>query len=166
MLADFFARSIRLESFEIGDSTFSLDSLQETLRTLPPTIQELRIHNLPGGWQELDDSVLEVLATSGLCLTLRNLTIERGSKISDDAILQFVTARMLEFGTPVLQRVEIHFDRKVILDVVPSLQPFFDTGLIVSLDYSPPAPKGLSPWDGLEDNPDSSVWARRPRNYW
>ncbi|KAJ6465863.1 hypothetical protein C8R45DRAFT_1219683 [Mycena sanguinolenta] len=168
-LADFFLRSTRLESFQINTNISPLSFLHEILRSLPPTIRHLRIRDIPvGGVPQsitIDDTILEVLATPGLCPALHHLTIERGSNISDPAVLQFITARMLEFE-PLLQRVEIKFDRMMMVDIMPSLHQFLETGLTVSLDYLSPWTLSFSPWDGLDHNPGISPWARRPLDYW
>ncbi|KAF8207959.1 hypothetical protein K438DRAFT_1814705 [Mycena galopus ATCC 62051] len=35
-----------------------------------------------------------------------------------------------------LRRIAIHFQRGMTLDILPSLRPFIDSGLVISLDYS------------------------------
>ncbi|KAJ6465866.1 hypothetical protein C8R45DRAFT_877402 [Mycena sanguinolenta] len=166
-LADFFARSIHLDNFEFGDTIFSMPSFHEALRTLPPAIQQLRLRRvLNGGWGELDDESLRILATPGLCPALRHLTIDRSSNISNAAVLQFITARMLQFIPRTLEHVDIKFDQEMTDDIMPSLQPFLETGLAVSLDYPQLWTLPSSPWEGLEDGPDDPFWSRRPINYW
>ncbi|KAJ6465864.1 hypothetical protein C8R45DRAFT_1079824 [Mycena sanguinolenta] len=167
-LADFFIRSMRLESFEISINTFSTPSFHETLRALTPTVHRLRIRRmcLPGiGSRDLDDAALKVLATPGLCPALRHLIIDCGP--SDAAVLQLIIARMLEFEPPMLQHVEVKFDRDMTIDIMPGLQPFLEAGLAVSLKYWLPRIPSFNPWQGLEDSPDVDLpWVRRRINYW
>ncbi|KAF7373730.1 hypothetical protein MSAN_00584000 [Mycena sanguinolenta] len=168
-LADFFTRSTRVESFEVTDNTLSSPSLDELLQSLPPTICRLKIRSIPSsGWaippRRVDDATLQVLATLGVCPALRHLTIEQGTDISDAALLQFITARMLEFDPSLLECVEVKFGRGSTIDIMPDLQPFLHAGLTVSLDYSPVLLIRSSPWTGLDEYPDP--WPGRIRDYW
>ncbi|KAF7373732.1 hypothetical protein MSAN_00584300 [Mycena sanguinolenta] len=166
---DFFARSTRLESLDIPNNIFVTPSFHDILRSLPPTIDRLRIRSLPiSGWsvspRRADDAMLQVLTTPGLCPTLRDLVIEQGTDISDAAVLQFITARMLQFSPATLRRFEIKFDRGMTVDIMPSLQSFLETGLTVSLIY--PLPFSLSPWGGLDDNPHVTIGSQRRNDDW
>ncbi|KAJ7815503.1 hypothetical protein B0H14DRAFT_2847375 [Mycena olivaceomarginata] len=151
-LSDFFTSAIRLESFDICTSIFTGSSFRGTLCDLPPTIQRLKIRNNDGGWGQapplgLDDEAMAALTLPG------HLSIDRSNNISDEAVLQFITTRRLECPST-LKHVEIHFDRQVILDIMPSLRAFIETGLTVSLNYNPPLPPfHHSPWQGLPDAP-------------
>ncbi|KAF7373712.1 F-box domain-containing protein [Mycena sanguinolenta] len=168
-LLGFFMRSTRLESFQINSKIFPLSFLHEIFRSLPPTMRHLSLRDirLSGAPQrvDIDDATLEVLATPGLFPALHHLAIEQGHSISDATVLRFITARMLEFK-PLLRRVEIKFDRAMTVDIMPSLRQFLDTGLAVSLDYLAPWTPNFSPWDGLDDNPGTDLWSRRPIRYW
>ncbi|KAJ6501986.1 hypothetical protein C8R45DRAFT_819275, partial [Mycena sanguinolenta] len=175
-LLDFCARSVILERFDITDNTFLTPSLDEILRSLPPTIQRLCIRSIPshrpwGSQLTADDATLDVLASSGICPALRHLTIEEGTDITDAAILQFITTRMLKFEPPLLRHVEIRFHRDMTVDVMPSFQQFLENGLDISLDYPVPFALRSSPWAGLDDDPEadnSLTWVQRPTpvNYW
>ncbi|KAJ6465785.1 hypothetical protein C8R45DRAFT_1022386 [Mycena sanguinolenta] len=169
-LIDFLARSIRLEHFDITDNTFLTPPLHDILRSLPTTLHRLRIRGISPSQnpsqRRADDAALEILATSAL----RHLIIEQGGDITDAAILQFVTARMLIPGPSTLQYVEIRFHRDMTVDIMPGLQPFLETGLDVSLKYPATPPLRSSPWEGLNDHPDASTSARARKqlavNYW
>ncbi|KAJ7258061.1 hypothetical protein B0H12DRAFT_1218305 [Mycena haematopus] len=161
---DFLARAICLESFQMSPQPFSTPLFHKALRSLPPTVKELRIRGMPtsgsGPGQSIEDGTLKVLTTAGFCPALRHVTIDAGSSLSDAAVLQFITVRMLEFEPPTLERVEVQFRRAMTVDIMPSLQPFLDTGLSVSLDYSVPSFQDYSPWDGLADDPDKPLFQR------
>ncbi|KAF7362461.1 hypothetical protein MVEN_00593700 [Mycena venus] len=174
-LADFFARSTRLEGLDLDCRPFSKSTFLESLHSLPPSIQRLRICDPDRGWGNLegansfDDETLTALTSSGICPALQHLSIDHGDHISDEAILQFITARRLESQTT-LKRVDIYFRmRQMTLDVMPSLQPFIEAGLTVSLIYPPPFPlPQQSPWDGLADAPQVSPpgWPFPPMLEW
>ncbi|KAF7373727.1 hypothetical protein MSAN_00583700 [Mycena sanguinolenta] len=171
-LTDFLARSNRLESFDINENAFLAPSLHDSLRSLRPTVERLRIRRtLICEWfQAVDDATLGVLASSGLLPALRHLIIDDGTHLSDPAVLQFITTRMLGSNPPTLWRVEIQFDRDATDDIMPALQPFLDTGLAVSLNYTSIMSLSLSPWEGLDEDVYKNVLSRdinpRPMNYW
>ncbi|KAJ7816529.1 hypothetical protein B0H14DRAFT_2844683 [Mycena olivaceomarginata] len=158
-LPQFLATTVRLESFETNDKTLSSTCWWETLHNLPPTLHRLSIRAMDGSWRlPIGDDTLEALVTPGICPALQDLSIERGSNLSDAAVLQFITTRMQQSRTSggmALRRVEIQFRRQMIVDIMPSLQPFLETGLTVSLIYLPIPPWQFSPWQGLTDAPDA-----------
>ncbi|KAF8201289.1 hypothetical protein K438DRAFT_1821740 [Mycena galopus ATCC 62051] len=149
-LGDFFADSNRLESLDIDTKIFSKIPLLETLRALPPTLQQLKICEIDDMWGPpptcLDDDVLGVLSSPGICPALQDLYIRRGFGVSEDAVLRFITARI-----STLKRVDIHFHREMAVDIMPSLRGFIEMGLAVSLIYLPAPPSQFSPWLGLAD---------------
>ncbi|KAF7338679.1 hypothetical protein MVEN_02094500 [Mycena venus] len=166
-LADFFARSTCLESVEINSNTFLKTTFLEGLRSLPPTIQWLQIRDRNNAWgvspTPLDDDTLAILTSPELCPALQHFSVDHGFSMSDAAILRFITARMLE-PQNTLQQVNIEFNRQMTLDIMPSLQPFIEAGLAISLIYQPPFQSQFSPWHGLADAPtlDAPLWFPPP----
>jgi hypothetical protein len=164
-LAPFFALWTRLEILNIDSNSFSKSSLLESLRSLPPTLRILNIHDITHGAEvplSLDDDALRVLEPR--CPALETLVINYCCLITDAALLQFITARMSgEFRTA-LKFVAVQFSRQMMLDIMPSLQPFMEAGLDISITYLPlqAIPTPFSPWQGLEDAP--SPWG--PPVYW
>jgi hypothetical protein len=167
-LSDFFMRSICLRSLEIDTHAFSKTSLLDTLCHLPSTMRQLKIPATESAWQlqgSFDDDALAVLASSGLCPALQDLFIGHGLHgISDAAILRFITARMMLEPRTALKSVEIHFDRPMTMDIMPNLRAFIETGLTVSLIYTPSLQ--YSPWNGLPDAPAVvyPAWTASTRN--
>jgi hypothetical protein len=164
-LAPFFALWTRLEILSIDSNSFSKSSLLESLRSLPATLRILNIHDITHGAEvplSLDDDALQVLEPR--CPALETLVINYCCLITDAALLQFITARMSgEFRTA-LKFVAVQFSRQMMLDIMPSLQPFMEAGLDISITYLPlqAIPTPFSPWQGLEDAP--SPWG--PPVYW
>ncbi|KAJ7762555.1 hypothetical protein B0H16DRAFT_516757 [Mycena metata] len=173
-LAPFFARSPNLETLEIDSVAFSKAALTESFLGLPPTIRRLGIHNLNNRWattdpSSLDDETLAVLTpVHGLpaqcCPVLQDLFINHCTDITDEALRRFVTGRMNDTH-PTLLRIEVQFDRAMELDILPTLEPFIDSGLNISITHFAPAPLNFSPWQGLSDAPvilppapQPSVW--------
>ncbi|KAJ7354544.1 hypothetical protein DFH08DRAFT_855203 [Mycena albidolilacea] len=154
-LSDFFAGSLCLYSLEIDNHVLSKTSLLDTLCHLPSTMRQLKIPTTESAWGlqgSFDDDALAVLASSGPCPALQDLFIGHNLHgISDAAILQFITARMMLEPRTALKSVEIHFDRPMTIDIMPNLRPFIETGLTVSLIYTPSLQ--YSPWNGLPDAP-------------
>ncbi|KAJ6557847.1 hypothetical protein B0H19DRAFT_1148742, partial [Mycena capillaripes] len=72
--------------------------------------------------------------------------------ISDEALLQFITARMIH-SPATLTNVHVQFHRPMMVDILPSLEPFIEAGLDVSLTYVRPPPLQISPWRGLVEGP-------------
>ncbi|KAJ7354485.1 hypothetical protein DFH08DRAFT_933964 [Mycena albidolilacea] len=155
-LHDFFANSVCMESLTIDTNIFIKPCFIETLPGLPPTIRRLMIRDTGGGWAppppSLDDDTLAVLMSPELCPALQELYMNCGNTISDTAVLQFISARMQDPRTA-LKRVDIRFGRPMTLDIMSSLRTFIETGLEVSLMYSPIIPSQNSPWQGLVDAP-------------
>ncbi|KAJ7661523.1 hypothetical protein DFH06DRAFT_1471951 [Mycena polygramma] len=160
-VARVFALWTKLENLEIDSNSFSKSSLLESLRALPPTLRRLSIHDLLRHPQStvtpLDDDTLAVLTPkSGLsappCPALQTLLMDYCSLITDAALLRFITPRM-DQARPALKRVDVRFNRDMSLDIRPSLQPFIENGLDVSITYNPPFPVRFSPWKGLPDAP-------------
>ncbi|KAJ6538775.1 hypothetical protein DFH09DRAFT_1283160 [Mycena vulgaris] len=98
-LASFLTSSTHLESLEIDAETFSKPSPMQILRSLPPAMQRLQIHDVSatdrGGWavseepSSLDDDVLALFvsttAAKTCCPGLREIRIDNTRKISDVA---------------------------------------------------------------------------------
>ncbi|KAJ7165542.1 hypothetical protein C8R43DRAFT_212698 [Mycena crocata] len=156
---------MHLEHLHIESHLFleTSTSMIETFLSFPPTLMRLKIDvstRYTNGWDPSDlpdDEVLAVLTPNhgrpaALCPVLQELIISNCSAISDTALLRFIDARMQLGPSPALKLVKIQFGRKVQLDIIPSVQPFIDTGLDVSLQYYPLGPQ-FSPWEGLVDDP-------------
>ncbi|KAJ7762516.1 hypothetical protein B0H16DRAFT_1529062 [Mycena metata] len=163
-LAPFFARSGDLEILEIDSMAFSRAALTESLLGLPPTIRRLGLHNLNNRWgiagpPALADETLAALTPAhGLpiqcCPGLQDLFISHCTDITDEALLHFVTVRMSE-RHPTLLRIDVQFDRVMEADILPTLAPFIESGLNISISHLAPVPARLSPWLGLADAPPS-----------
>ncbi|KAF8196783.1 hypothetical protein K438DRAFT_1825544 [Mycena galopus ATCC 62051] len=156
-LGDFVAGLFQLETLDIDLKLFSKITLIETLRALPPTLQRLQIYHLDFPWGSsptcFDDDTLAVLTSPGVCPALQRLDIEHGLSLTEDAVLRFITARIMKAPTT-LNYVGIRFGRqKGGLDIMPSLQAFIEQGLTVSLVYLPYSSWESSPWRGLADAP-------------
>ncbi|KAJ7140967.1 hypothetical protein C8R44DRAFT_726662 [Mycena epipterygia] len=152
----FLASSRCLQNLELTNM-FLTSSLSEIVRSLPPTIQRLYIYAQQQGWfgaparSSFNDGILaDLTPTAGFpvlcCPALQDLYIEHCPAISDAALLRFITARMAVEPRPTLARIDINFDREIELDVLPSLQPFIETGLVVSISHLPPISSQFSPW--------------------
>ncbi|KAJ6544211.1 hypothetical protein B0H19DRAFT_1169962 [Mycena capillaripes] len=161
-VARFFGICTRLESLDIDSNSFTKSSFLETLRSLPPTIQRLSIRdgeNIIDQPLPLDDDGLGILTpspgvTAYSCPALETLTIRYCRAITDAALLRFITVRTANQSQPqTLKRVEVHFDRPMTLDILPSLQPFIQTGLDVVITHISPFERRFSPWQGLPDDP-------------
>ncbi|KAF7368653.1 hypothetical protein MVEN_00189500 [Mycena venus] len=144
----------RLETVRINSMLFNF-SLLELLQNLPPTIRRLHLDDKSGTF--LDDDVLAVFTpapggSAPCCPALEALIMDQCPLISDAAVLRFITARMNQ-SSLTLKRLKIHFRRLMTLDILPSLQPFIDAGLEVSLHHT--MPQRVSPWQGLPDTPPS-----------
>jgi hypothetical protein len=164
--ADFFARSTRMESVDLDSNAFSKSSFLQNLRGLPPTLQRLGVHDRMNGWgipSVFDDEALAVLTPAQSCPALQQLFVFHGFSISDAALLRFITAKMTSESGTTLMRVDVQFDRYMLLDIFPSLQPFIETGLDVSITHLPLPTSQFSPWQGLSDAPDT--WDSSD-NYW
>jgi hypothetical protein len=168
-LANFFARCTRMESVDIDSNAFSKSFFLQSLRGLPPTLQRLGIHDRMNGWgmpppsSPFDDEALAVLIPAQSCPALQQLFVYHCSSISDAALLRFIAAKMTSESGTTLTRVDIQFDRYLLLDILPSLKPFIETGLDVSITHLPPPASRFSPWHGLSDAPDS--WGSSD-DYW
>ncbi|KAJ7879490.1 hypothetical protein B0H14DRAFT_1603545 [Mycena olivaceomarginata] len=157
-LLSFFAASTRLESINIDGAMFSKAILIDIFRRLPLGVRHITIARPV--WQPrledttFDDEILEALTVSpghSLCPALEEAVIHYCPKVSDEAILHFIMSRM-----PTLKLVDIKFDRERKLDIIPTLQPFFEAGLKTSISYITfPSPR-FSPWAGLPDPPTIS----------
>jgi hypothetical protein len=172
--SSFLAVSTRLESLNISTDTFSKASLVHLFRGLPPTMQRLKIIE---SWAPLgiditfDDDILALLTpsqdrSSPCCPALQELTIRQCVAVSDTALLRLISARMTAESCSPLQRVEVSFSRQKEFDILPTLQPFMDSGLLISLKYFASTPSHLSPWLGLRSPeiapfPDDEGWEAR-----
>ncbi|KAJ7022722.1 hypothetical protein C8F04DRAFT_1137129 [Mycena alexandri] len=136
-LAKCFASWSRLESVDIGGDSFAKSSLLANIpnRSGPGMLPTT----------SLDDDALAILTpTDGLpppCPALEILHIDYCTDVTDEAILRFITARMLQFN------------RYMTLDILPSIQPFIERGLDVSITHIEPYKTQFSPWQGLDDAP-------------
>ncbi|KAJ7366565.1 hypothetical protein DFH08DRAFT_728613 [Mycena albidolilacea] len=142
------AASPRLKIIKIDSDAFTKSSLIDFLRGLPPTIQQLHILDPIAPWIEawLDDDGLAVLATH--CPGLQELTILNCRKVSDEALLRFIS------GMPALKHIAVEFRRERDSDIRPSIQPLVDGGLSSIITYLPDLPPPpFSPWEGLFDEP-------------
>ncbi|KAJ7354579.1 hypothetical protein DFH08DRAFT_955964 [Mycena albidolilacea] len=157
-LLSFFAASTRLESINIDGAMFSKAILIDIFRRLPLGVRHITIARHV--WQPrladttLDDEVLEALTVSpghSLCPALEEMVIHYCPKVSDEAILRFIMSRM-----PTLKFVDIKFDRERKVDILPTLQPFFEAGLKTSISYITFPSPSFSPWAGLPDPPTIS----------
>ncbi|KAJ6562563.1 hypothetical protein B0H19DRAFT_1234134, partial [Mycena capillaripes] len=154
-LAPFFAFWTHLESLHIDSKTFSKSTLLDSIQNLPPSLQRLSIFDMSHEAQlaSLDDDVLAVLAPG--CPALKTVLINFCSAISDAALLKFITARMTGKYRTTLKHLQVRFNRHMRLDILPSLEPFIETGLDVSITYAPPPSfSPSSPWQGLADASD------------
>ncbi|KAJ7130898.1 hypothetical protein C8R46DRAFT_1141413 [Mycena filopes] len=165
-LADILSHWPRLERLEIDSNGFSEASLVESLRSLPPAMKKLKIHDIPNRAHpgvptcSLTDDVLNSLTpalsspTPICCPALETIEISNCIALSDAAILRFITARMVNDHCRALTRVNIQFHREMVLDIQPDLEPFIASGLDVSIGYPQNhwQPR-FSPWDGLPDAP-------------
>ncbi|KAJ6557850.1 hypothetical protein B0H19DRAFT_1148768 [Mycena capillaripes] len=86
----------------------------------------------------------------------------RAQGISDEALLQFITAR-IRHSPATLTHVHVQFERQMTLDILPSLEPFIEAGLDVSLTYVRPSPLQISPWQGLAEGPPPLSWGPPPQ---
>ncbi|KAJ7019420.1 hypothetical protein C8F04DRAFT_1147501 [Mycena alexandri] len=159
-LAQFFARSSRLERLEIRSYTFSRSSLLESLRGLPGTMRELIIHDFPHRSSyidsaiTLDDDVLALLGgDSTPCPALETLHLNHCTNVSDEALLQFIMAHMSGESQTKLKYIKVQFDRRMTLDIFSSLPPFVSSNLGLFITHLPPLKMRFSPWQGVDDDP-------------
>ncbi|KAJ7797542.1 hypothetical protein B0H14DRAFT_2466872, partial [Mycena olivaceomarginata] len=124
----------RLESISVDRTAFPGSSLINFLRSLPPTVRRLDITEpmvAPLGDALDDDDVFAALEASldrpSLFPALEELVICHCYDFSDEALLRFVTSRV-----PTLKLVDVQFDRRMQVDILPSLEPFTATGLKTS----------------------------------
>ncbi|KAJ6581781.1 hypothetical protein B0H19DRAFT_1116461 [Mycena capillaripes] len=159
-LTPFFASCTRLEHVNIGTSTFkfSRSCLLDSLRNLPSSLRRLDIMDFPHVGPGiappcLDDEALTVLLPC--CPALEYLHIRYCDMISDAAFLKFITERMTGEFRAALKDVYVQFNRAMTLDILPSLAPFIETGINISVNYTPAQPSitPFSPWQGLGDGP-------------
>ncbi|KAJ6616655.1 hypothetical protein B0H10DRAFT_2036413 [Mycena sp. CBHHK59/15] len=161
-LASFLATATRLDTLNIDTESFTPSSLVELLRSLPPSMQRLRItdrvHRMSAAGV-LNDDALAILTPSPsdaapCCPALRELHVSESCTISDEAFLRFITARMAA-APRTLKRV----------DILPDLQAYMDDGLEVSIRHLPAPVWQHSPWQGLPDapmGPVGSPWGFMP----
>ncbi|KAJ7850033.1 hypothetical protein B0H14DRAFT_2764498 [Mycena olivaceomarginata] len=132
------ATCARLKFIATDNATFSKYRWMDFLRNLPPTIQRFRI--VPSGhiFEASPDPILPVL---------EELTVDDGHfVVSDEVLLRFIVSRI-----PTLRRVDIAVSRERQVDILPTLQPFVEAGLKISVTYSTPSPLPFSPWQGLPE---------------
>ncbi|KAJ6594565.1 hypothetical protein B0H19DRAFT_1056835 [Mycena capillaripes] len=163
--------STHLESISIETPTFSTSSLVNFLRGISPSVRRLRIMAQSDPWGPthggFDNDILDALTVSPdrptLCPALQELLMPQCRKVSDEALLRCILSRM-----PTLRRVEANFDREKEIDILPSLQPFVETGLQTTITYIPPPQLQFSPWQGLPDPPPAqwSNWGWESHAYW
>ncbi|KAJ7253518.1 hypothetical protein C8J57DRAFT_1722408 [Mycena rebaudengoi] len=84
-----------------------------------------------------------------VCPRLQRITLMRFSTLSDAALLEFILARK---G---LARIDVLFDRKMQVDIVPSVQHLLAAGLSLSVEYQPLSLiNPYSPSEVIEENYD------------
>ncbi|KAJ7633450.1 hypothetical protein DFH06DRAFT_1337310 [Mycena polygramma] len=139
-LAPLLASCVRLEELSIERNTFRKSTLLDRLRSLPPTLRRLTIFDAVAGMVPgprflpvLDDDALTVLAQC--CPALETFDLIHCTLISDAAFLQFIVAMMTGRSRPTLTRVDVDFTRFMTFDILPSLAPFIEQGLGVSVRY-------------------------------
>ncbi|KAJ6493816.1 hypothetical protein DFH09DRAFT_1206937, partial [Mycena vulgaris] len=155
--------STRLEAFDLDSSIFTKASLNILFRGLPPTIRRLQISDFGRGWhpmgeQSFHDDALAIFNPSPdhpspPCPALQEIFLTHCRMLSDDALLRFITSRMTSPSCGALKRVEARFNREIQTDILPSLQPFVDSGLQLHITHISPVTPQFSPWLGLTDGP-------------
>ncbi|KAF8143345.1 hypothetical protein K438DRAFT_1876203 [Mycena galopus ATCC 62051] len=158
-LAMSLAASTHLEAIAIDSDSFSKASLMDFIRSLPPTILCLQITDRLHTWSPtdgaLDDDILAVFDTSpdrpAPCPALKKLAMLQCRKVSDEALRTFIIAR-----APVLEAVDVRFNRDRQIDILPSLESAVAAGLKISTTYISLTPPQFSPWQGLPDPPPGS----------
>ncbi|KAJ7022738.1 hypothetical protein C8F04DRAFT_971230 [Mycena alexandri] len=149
-LAHQFKRWTQLESLDIDSESTPTPDLLEGLCSLPPTMRRLVIHDVGLPVQvPLDAS--DSLPGLDVCPLLETLEIYRCVNISDAALLRFIAARMGVAPRATLRRVHIKFNRYMTFDILPSLQPFIEAGLDVSISHTELLPMRFTPWLGMSD---------------
>ncbi|KAJ7205957.1 hypothetical protein GGX14DRAFT_643722, partial [Mycena pura] len=167
-LCRFLNTTTQLETFSMRSEPFSKSFLLQTLHSLPPTLRQLQI--MVDGWgiepiSPFDDDCLRALNADPtrpyLFPKLQTLYINCCPRISDEAILEFLHARMaLEECS--LKRVHFGLERHAEVDISPRLQPFFDAGLDnLSVGY---LRISFSPWLGVPPAPGVFDIDILPRN--
>ncbi|KAJ6562581.1 hypothetical protein B0H19DRAFT_1069186 [Mycena capillaripes] len=158
-LAPFFGFWTHLESLHIDSDTFSKPTLLDSVLNLPSSLRQLSILDViqETEFMSLHDDALALLAPC--CPALETVLINGCSAISDAALLTFITARMTGEYRTTLKHIQVKFRRQMTLDILPSLEPFIETGLDVSITYAPPPTfSSFSPWQGLADAPRQPVF--------
>ncbi|KAJ7741295.1 hypothetical protein B0H16DRAFT_1728553 [Mycena metata] len=149
-LAHQFKGWTKLESLDIDSERTLTPEFLEDFRSLPPTMRRLVIHDV-GLAEQVPRDTDDSLPGLAVCPLLETLEIYKCVNISDAALLRFITARMGVAPRPTLRRVHVTFNRYMTLDILPSLQPFIENGLDVSISHNERAPMKLAPWLGLSD---------------
>ncbi|KAJ7769911.1 hypothetical protein B0H16DRAFT_1881754 [Mycena metata] len=155
-LPRFLTVSTCLEELDVDIHSISASSLPESIRSLSDTLQRLVIRRgFSLSQPDFDDDTLDLLVPAApgrafCCPALNTLMIE-GSRISDPALLRFITARMEMDGGSTLQKVLLHFDRRRTLELDLPLAPFMKAGLQVYIMYYPNDSSKLSPWCGMNN---------------
>ncbi|KAJ7205956.1 hypothetical protein GGX14DRAFT_457755 [Mycena pura] len=163
-LCRFLNTTTQLETFSMRSEPFSKSFLLQTLHSLPPTLRHLEImvdiERVYGGGiptetpiSPFDDDCLRALNADPtrpyLFPKLQTLYITCCPRISDEAILEFIPARMaLEECS--LKLVHFGVERHAEVDI-SRLRPFVDAGLDLSVAYLQPI--SFSPWLGLPAAP-------------
>ncbi|KAJ7617513.1 hypothetical protein DFH06DRAFT_1483562 [Mycena polygramma] len=136
----------------IDPGQFQTSELVELLRRLS-TITHLQLKT-KGVYTtaSMDDAFLALFHAPHqvLCPMLTHITVVTPwpGAFSDAAALAFVKARMT-MPCP-LRQFKGHFNRSMVVDIMPELQPFISGGLRVDIEYSIPQWK-LEPREGLLD---------------
>ncbi|KAF7370254.1 hypothetical protein MSAN_00656500 [Mycena sanguinolenta] len=147
------ATCTHLQSISITSSMFRSHELVDFLRGLPPTLQRLRITDTSRSSSPLNNDFFITLEMLAVLPALEELVMVNNRKLSDEALLRFIISRM-----PILQRVDIAFDRVMQVDILPSLESFMESGAQVSLAYTTDVSFDVSPYLGLPDGPRPSTW--------
>ncbi|KAJ6508063.1 hypothetical protein DFH09DRAFT_1199240 [Mycena vulgaris] len=146
-----------LTSVDFSMQLFSLETLLGFLQ-LVPRLRELCLRRSNGYLpvqsmtQILDDAFLTHLtptpSTSGMCPLLTEVDFQLCASFSDDALAQFITARMR--SPQPLEAVHVDFERQVQRELKTELEPFTATGALrLNLVYYPPVAWQYYPRGGL-----------------
>ncbi|KAJ7479494.1 hypothetical protein FB451DRAFT_1239102, partial [Mycena latifolia] len=150
-------------SLDITLQLFSKPSLTDFLLGLPSSIQKLKITEVPfSGFEFLDENLLAALIPSPdqhipSFSGLQDLEINGCHLFSDEALLQFIESGISSRTLGALKRLAIRFSRPMQVDICPDLQPFIEKGLHIDFAYRSPSVWKLSPWQGLDDDPNAVV---------
>ncbi|KAJ7634701.1 hypothetical protein FB45DRAFT_472308 [Roridomyces roridus] len=144
-----------LESIHLTTSQFDPSSIPEILRSLPASLEKLRLDVSPdphrGNRSSFDDGILDVITPMPGQPTplpaLRVLQIDGSPSISDEALIRCIVARQDK-----LKSVKMQFSRARQLNIHAELAPLIKNGLKLSVYHiANGRMRPFIPWDGLPD---------------